>query len=78
MIDFIDEICVFSKGEEEHDNPFRSVLCILERQSLYVKIYNYEFWVKSVAFFCPVVSKEGVRVDSKRLNWLRIGYDLAR
>ncbi|EOX94130.1 DNA/RNA polymerases superfamily protein [Theobroma cacao] len=44
------------------------VLQILREHRLYAKFSKCEFWLESVAFLGHVVSKEGIRVDTKKIE----------
>nr|GFD48502.1 retrotransposon protein, putative, Ty3-gypsy subclass [Tanacetum cinerariifolium] len=45
-----DDILVYSKSEEEHEQHLRIVLEILRQKNLYVKFSKCEFWLQQVAF----------------------------
>ncbi|WRX16496.1 Reverse transcriptase [Theobroma cacao] len=44
------------------------MLQILREHRLYAKFSKCEFWLESVAFFGHVVSKDGIQVDSKKIE----------
>jgi hypothetical protein len=46
---FIDDILVYSRSEEEHEEHLRLVLQKLRDHRLYVKLLKSEFWLKQVA-----------------------------
>jgi hypothetical protein len=73
MVVFIDDILVFSKTEEEHDEHLRLVLQKLREHKLYAKQSKCEFWLKEVSFLGHVVYNGGIAVDPSRvkdvLNW---------
>jgi hypothetical protein len=46
VVVFIDDILIFSKKEEEHDDNLRLVLQKLRENQLYVKLNKCEFWLK--------------------------------
>nr|GFD29456.1 putative reverse transcriptase domain-containing protein [Tanacetum cinerariifolium] len=50
FIVFIDDILVFSKSKEEHEDHLRTVLQTLRQEKLYAKFSKCEFWLSSVAF----------------------------
>jgi hypothetical protein len=47
---FIDDILVYSRSEEEHEEHLRLVLQKLRENRLYAKLIKCEFWMKQVAF----------------------------
>nr|GFD23894.1 putative reverse transcriptase domain-containing protein [Tanacetum cinerariifolium] len=50
VIVFIDDILVFFKSKEEHEDHLRTVLQTLRQEKLYAKFSKCEFWLSSVAF----------------------------
>jgi len=66
VIVFIDDILVYSRSQEEHENHLKTVLQTLREHKLYAKFSKCEFWLDSVAFLGHVVSKDGIKVDSKK------------
>ena len=73
---FVDDILIYSKSEEEHENHLRIVLQVLSNHQLYDKISKCEFWLTDVRFLGHVVSASGVLVDSKKveavMGWERL------
>jgi hypothetical protein len=73
VVVFIDDILVFSKNEEEHEEHLRLVLQKLRDHQLYAKLNKCEFWLEEVFFLGHVISKGGVSVDPSKvkdvLNW---------
>nr|GFC54848.1 reverse transcriptase [Tanacetum cinerariifolium] len=47
MIMFIDDILVFSKSKEEHEDHLCTVLQTLRQEKLYAKFSKCEFWLSS-------------------------------
>ena len=68
VIVFIDDILVYSRGEEEPVEHLRIVLQTLREHQLYAKFSKCEFWLDSVAFLGHVVSREGIQVDPKTIE----------
>nr|GFA83861.1 hypothetical protein [Tanacetum cinerariifolium] len=68
IILFIDDILVFSKSKEEHENHLRTVLQTLRQEKLYAKFSKCEFWLSSVAFLGHVVSTEGIAMDPAKVE----------
>ncbi|KAA3483795.1 DNA/RNA polymerases superfamily protein [Gossypium australe] len=57
---FIDDISVYSRSEDEHDEHLRVLLQVLWEKQLYVKLSKYEFWLREVVFLGHVISVEGL------------------
>ena len=65
---FIDDILVYSKDRENHDAHLRVVLETLRKEKLYTQLSKCEFWLNEVSFLGHIVSKEGIRVDPKKIE----------
>ena len=63
MVVFADDILIYSKSEEEHEDHLRIVLHALREHQLYTKFSKCEFWLTEVRFLGHVVSDSGVSVD---------------
>jgi hypothetical protein len=68
MVVFIDDILIFSKNEEEHDEHLRLVLYKLRENQLYVKLSKCEFWLKEVSFLGHIISEGGIYVDPSKVK----------
>jgi hypothetical protein len=65
---FIDDMLVYSRSEEEHEEHLRLVLQKLQDHRLYAKLSKYEFWLKQVAFLGHIISKGGIYVDPSKVQ----------
>jgi hypothetical protein len=65
---FIDDILVYSKSMEEHEEHLQIVLQRLWEHQLYGKFSKCEFWIKEVPFLGHVVSPEGIAVDPSKVK----------
>jgi hypothetical protein len=65
---FIDNILVYSKCMEEHEDHLRIVLQRLREHQLYDKFSKCEFWIKEVPFLGHVVSPKGIVVDPRKVK----------
>ena len=68
VIVFIDDILVYLKDWEDHDTHLRVVLEILRMEQLYAKLSKCEFWLREMSFLGHIISEEGIRVDSKKIE----------
>ncbi|XP_070002717.1 uncharacterized mitochondrial protein AtMg00860-like [Nicotiana sylvestris] len=68
IIVFIDDILVYSRSRDDYEQHLRIVLQTLREKKLYAKISKYEFWLNSMAFLGHVVSSEGIKVDTKKVE----------
>ena len=73
VVVFIDDIMVYSKDTQEHEQHLRIVLEMLREKKLYVKLIKCDFWLKEVSFLGHIVSVEGIRVNPAKIeavvNW---------
>ena len=73
VVVFIDDILVYSKTEEEHEEHLRLTLQTLKEKQLYAKFKKCEFWLDKVVFLGHVISKDGISVDTAKVeavsNW---------
>jgi hypothetical protein len=63
VVVFVNNILIFSKNEEEHDEHLRLVLQKLRENQLYARLSKCEFWLKEVSFLGHIISKGGIYVD---------------
>ena len=68
VVVFIEDILVYSKDRENDDTHLRVVLETLRKERLYAKLSKCEFWLNEVSFLGHIVSKEGIRVDPKKIE----------
>ncbi|WVZ93570.1 hypothetical protein U9M48_039539 [Paspalum notatum var. saurae] len=73
VVVFIDDILIYSKSEEEHEEHLRIVLTRLREHKLYAKFSKCAFWLKEVSFLGHILSEKGVAIDPSMvesvLNW---------
>jgi hypothetical protein len=68
VVVFIDDILIYSKTAEEHEEHLRIVLERLRQQKLYAKFSKCEFWMEKVAFLGHVLSVECITVDPSKVE----------
>ena len=68
VIVFINDIIIYSTSEKEDAIHLRVVLQTLKDRQLLLKFSKCEFWLRSVAFLGHIVSSEGIRVDSQKIE----------
>ncbi|GJU20927.1 putative reverse transcriptase domain-containing protein [Tanacetum coccineum] len=73
VIEFIDDILIYSKTREEHEEHLRLVLELLKKEKLYAKFSKCEFWLREVQFLGHVINGNGIHVDPSKIevvkNW---------
>ncbi|WVZ63588.1 hypothetical protein U9M48_013211 [Paspalum notatum var. saurae] len=68
VVVFIDDILIYSKTEEEHEEHLRLVLRRPRDHKLYAKLSKCEFWLDQVPFLGHIVSKGGIMVDPSKIG----------
>jgi hypothetical protein len=68
VVVFIDDILIFSKNEEEHNEHLRLVLQKLRENQLYAKLSKCEFWLKEVLFLGHTIYEGGISVDPSKVE----------
>ncbi|GKB73130.1 putative reverse transcriptase domain-containing protein [Tanacetum coccineum] len=73
VIEFIDDILIYSKTREEHVEYLRLVLELLKKEKLYAKFSKCEFWLREVQFLRHVINGNRIYVDPSKIeavkNW---------
>jgi hypothetical protein len=64
----IEDILVYSKTEEEHEEHLRIVLQTLRKHKLYAKFYKCDFYQKKIQYLGHVISAEGIAVDPEKIR----------
>nr|AAQ56440.1 putative polyprotein [Oryza sativa Japonica Group]AAQ56491.1 putative polyprotein [Oryza sativa Japonica Group] len=68
VVVFIDDILIYSKSEEEHEQHLRLVLEKLKEHQLYAKFSKCDFWLSEVKFLGHVITAQGVAVDPSNVE----------
>jgi hypothetical protein len=68
VVVFIDDILIFSKNKEEHDEHLCLVLQKLRENQLYAKLSKCEFWLKEDSFLRNIISEGGISVDPSKVK----------
>ncbi|OAY81215.1 Transposon Ty3-G Gag-Pol polyprotein [Ananas comosus] len=71
VVVFIDDILIYSRSDEEHENHLRVVLQVLREKELFAKLKKCEFWLREVAFLGHVISKTGIAVDPQKIEAIK-------
>ncbi|KAJ0489851.1 putative nucleotidyltransferase, Ribonuclease H [Helianthus annuus] len=68
---FIDDILIYSKSQEEHEQHLRLILELLRKEQLYAKFSKCDFRLREVHFLGHVVNKDGIHVDPSKVDSIR-------
>jgi hypothetical protein len=68
IVVYLDDILIYSKTYEEHVQHVRHVLTTLRDTDLRIKAEKTEFYKQEVKFLGYIVSREGLKIDSKKIE----------
>jgi hypothetical protein len=71
VIVFLDDILVYSKTEEEHEQHLRMVLQVLREHQLYEKLSKCSFYQRQIHYLGHIISEEGITVDPEKVQAIR-------
>ncbi|GJR52649.1 putative reverse transcriptase domain-containing protein [Tanacetum coccineum] len=71
VIVFIDDILVYSKSRKEHEGHLKLILRLLKKEELYAKFSKCEFWLSKVQFLGHVIDREGIHVDTAKIESIK-------
>jgi hypothetical protein len=71
VIVFLDDILVYSKSKEEHEQHMRMVLQVLREHHLYAKLRKCSFYQKQIHYLGHIISKDGIAVDPEKIEAIR-------
>ncbi|KAJ9547189.1 hypothetical protein OSB04_019732 [Centaurea solstitialis] len=70
-VDVKDDILIYSRSTEEHEQHLRLILELLKAEKLYTKFSKCEFWIREVHFLGHVVNEEGIHVDPAMIEAIK-------
>ena len=68
VVVFVDDILMYSKDTQEHEQHLRIVLQILREKKLFAKLSKCDFWLKEVSFLGHIVSAKDIRVNPAKIE----------
>ena len=68
VVVFVDDILIYFKSKEEHEDHLRIVLQVLRDHQLYAKFSKCEFWLVEVKFLGHIMLALGVSVDPGKVE----------
>ena len=70
---FLDDILIYSKNEQEHEEHLRIALQLLRDHKLYAKLRKCDFYKDKNNYLGHIISDEGISVDLEKIeaimNW---------
>ncbi|GJS21081.1 putative reverse transcriptase domain-containing protein [Tanacetum coccineum] len=71
VIVFIDNILIYSRNKEEHEEHLKLILELLKKEELYAKFSKCEFWILKVQFLGHVIDSKGIHVDPAKIKSIK-------
>ncbi|GJV76534.1 hypothetical protein Tco_1508118 [Tanacetum coccineum] len=71
VIVFIDDILIYSKKKEEHEEHLKLILELLKKEELYAKFSKCEFFIPKVQFLEHVIDSKGIHVDPAKIESIK-------
>ena len=65
---FVDDILIYSKNEEEHEEHLRMELQWLREHKLYEKLSKCDFYKDKIHYLGHIISEEGTTVDPENIE----------
>jgi hypothetical protein len=71
IIFFLNDILVYSKSEQEHENHLRTVLQVLREHQLYAKLRKCSFYQNKIHYLGHIIFEEGIAVDPEKIEAIK-------
>ncbi|GJR32307.1 putative reverse transcriptase domain-containing protein [Tanacetum coccineum] len=71
VIVFIDDILIYLKSKEDHEEHLKLILKLLKKEELYAKFSKCEFWISKVQFLGHVIDSQGIHVDPAKIESIK-------
>ena len=65
---FLDDILIYSKNEEEHEEHLRLTLKLLREHKLYPKFRKCDFYKNKIHYLGHIISDKGISIDPEGLR----------
>ena len=72
VIIYLDDILIFSKTEKKYKEYIKKILRRLIDENLRIKTKKTELYAKEVDFLGFIIGREGVKINKKNINNIKI------
>nr|GEW34900.1 putative reverse transcriptase domain-containing protein [Tanacetum cinerariifolium] len=69
LIVFIDDILIYSKNKQKHEEHLKLILEFLKKEQLCAKFCKYKFWIPNVQFLGHVTYSQSIHVDPAKIEY---------
>ncbi|GKE44499.1 putative reverse transcriptase domain-containing protein, partial [Tanacetum coccineum] len=71
VIVIINDILIYSKRKQEHEEHLKLILELLKKDELYAKFSKCEFWIPKVQFLGLVIDSQCIHVDPAKIKSIK-------
>ncbi|GJT97308.1 putative reverse transcriptase domain-containing protein [Tanacetum coccineum] len=71
LIVFIEDILIYSKRKQEHEEHLKLILELLKKEELYPNFSMCEFWIPKVQFLGHMIDSKGISVDPAKIESIK-------
>ena len=64
----LDDILIYSKNEEEHEEHLRMTLKLLREHKFYAKLRKCDFYKDRIHYLCHIIWEEGISMDPEKIE----------
>ncbi|GKA99662.1 putative reverse transcriptase domain-containing protein [Tanacetum coccineum] len=71
VIVFINDIFIYSKNNQEHEEHLKLILELLKKEELYANFLKCKFWIPKVQFLGHVIDSQGIHMDLAKIESIK-------
>ncbi|GKD58846.1 putative reverse transcriptase domain-containing protein [Tanacetum coccineum] len=71
VIVFIDDILIYLKSKQEHEDHLKLILEFPKKEELYAKFSKCAFWIPKVQFLGYVIDSQGIHMDPAKIESIK-------